>query len=737
MSSFNEKIYLELYPHIISEISNGEFDSAFDHWDKIGKNDPLIRTAFPRVMIHQRQIQRLQEEAEKCSAQRDDLSRRVNELMCSINDYRSSMSWKLTKPLRIVSTPVFGIVASLKLVRRLIDVGGGVRKTILLVFSVLKREGLQGIRWRISNVRSVDSGSSQFHGIDGSYQNWISKYDSMTDEVRSAMCKRVSNFSYKPVISVLMPTYKPNLMWLSQAIESVRNQVYPYWELCIADDGSSDPAVVEFLKRYQALDARIKVEFRASNGHISAASNTALTLCSGEWIALMDHDDLLAENALFWVAVAINDNPAAMLIYSDEDKLDEAGVRRDPYFKPDWNPDLFYSQNLITHLGVYKTNRVKSIGGFTIGLEGAQDYDLALRYSEGICGNEIIHIPRILYHWRVHPQSTAQAGGDAKPYAMLAGQRALVNHFDRLKVRAEVEFIDYGYRIHYELPEKLPLVSLVIPTRNGLKLIQQCVNSILEKTTYGNFEIIVIDNGSDDKDALAYFQLLQGKGLATVIRDDGPFNYAALNNKAVQAARGELIGLLNNDLEVISPGWLDEMVSIALQKNVGAVGARLWYPDNTLQHGGVILGIGGWAGHSHKGFLKGSPGYVGRMSLISGFSAVTGACLVVRKDLYTKFGGLNEVDLKVSCNDVDLCLRLRESGLRNVWTPYAELYHHESATRGYEDTPEKKERFAREVAYMHKRWGDLFLHDPAYNDNLTLDNEGFGLAWPPRVELLG
>ena len=736
MSSFDENIYLELCPHIINKISSGEFKSALDHWDKVGKNDPIIRNAVRRAMIHAGQIQRLQEEAEKGSAQRDDLNRRISQLSCSVNDYRSSISWRLTKPLRIASMPLFGVVAWLKLVARLIEVGGGLTKTILLVYRVLYSEGLQGIRWRISNVRSVVSGSSQFHGVDGSYQNWISKYDAMTDELITIMSERVSDFPYKPVISVLMPTYKPDLVWLRQAIESVRGQVYPYWELCIADDGSSDPAVVEFLRRYQAMDARIRVEFRASNGHISAASNTALTLCSGEWIALMDHDDLLAENALFWVAAAINDNPAAMLIYSDEDKLDEAGVRRDPYFKPDWNPDLFYSQNLITHLGVYKTDRVKSIGGFTIGLEGAQDYDLALRYIEGIRGSEIIHIPRVLYHWRVHPQSTAKAGGDAKPYAMLAGQQALINHFARLNIRAQVEFIEYGYRVHYELPEKLPLVSLVIPTRNGLKLIQQCVESILKKTTYNNFEILIVDNGSDDKEALRYFQFLQSKGLATVIRDDGPFNYAALNNKAVKVARGELIGLLNNDLEVISPDWLGEMVSIALQENVGAVGARLWYPDETLQHGGVILGIGGWAGHSHKGFLKGSPGYVGRMSLISGFSAVTGACLVVRKDLYTKHGGLNEVDLKVSCNDVDLCLRLRESGLRNVWTPYAELYHHESATRGYEDTPEKKERFSGEVAYMRKRWGDLFLHDPAYNDNLTLDNEGFGLAWPPRVELL-
>ena len=316
---------------------------------------------------------------------------------------------------------------------------------------------------------------------------------------------------------------------------------------------------------------------------------------------------------------------------------------------------------------------------------------------------------------------------------MIAGEKALQAHLDRQGVQAKATLMNYGYRVQYALPEVLPKVSLIIPTRNGLQLTRQCIESIVEKTTYPDYEIIVIDNGSDDPDTLRYFETLKADDRIRVIRDERPFNYSALNNAGVKQAHGDIIGLLNNDLEVISPEWLTEMVSHALRPEVGAVGARLWYPDDTLQHGGVILGIGGWAGHAHKGFSKGSPGYVGRMSLISDFSAVTAACLVVQKNRFEAVGGLNETELQVACNDVDLCLRLREAGYRNVFTPYADLYHHESATRGFEDTPEKKARFEKERQYMIQRWGSVMSNDPAYNPNLTLDHEDFSLAWPPRV----
>jgi glycosyltransferase involved in cell wall biosynthesis len=567
------------------------------------------------------------------------------------------------------------------------------------------------------------------------YLKWVREFDSLTDTTRNEIRTRISKFQLRPLISVVMPVYNANPQWLEEAIKSVQEQIYPNWELCIADDASTNLDVRKLLKKYSEQDKRIKVIFREKNGHISAASNSALALAKGEWIALLDHDDLITEHALFWVVDAINKKPQVCLIYSDEDKIDEVGVRSGPYFKCDWNQDLFYSHNLITHLGVYRATLIQSIEGFRLGLEGAQDYDLALRCIECIESNQIHHIPRVLYHWRVHAESTAQSS-DAKPYAMIAGERALNEHLARKGLNAKAELKVYGYRVHYDLPNNLPLVSLIIPTRNGLAFLSQCVNSILKKTTYTNFEILIIDNGSDDINTLNYLKNIVKNSLVRVIRDDSPFNYSALNNSAVKFARGEVIGLINNDIEVINPEWLTEMVSHVMRPEIGAVGARLWYSNDTLQHGGVILGLGGVVAHSHRKLPKDNPGYCGRASLIQSFSAVTAACLLIRKSTYNSVGGLNETDLQVAYNDVDFCLRVREAGYRNIWTPYAELYHHESATRGTEDTPEKQARFEKEKIYMQTRWGELLQNDPAYSPNLTFSDEDFSLAWPPRTENL-
>ncbi|RYE61650.1 MAG: glycosyltransferase, partial [Oxalobacteraceae bacterium] len=400
------------------------------------------------------------------------------------------------------------------------------------------------------------------------------------------------------------------------------------------------------------------------------------------------------------------------------------------YFKPDWNIDLFLSQNMFSHLGAYRVDLVREVGGFRLGLEGSQDYDLVLRCMERIRSDQIHHIPKVLYHWRVHADSTASSN-EAKPYAQIAGARALNEHFQRAGVKGHVETLDHGYRAHYDLPDSPPLVSLVIPTRNAASLVRQCIESIVSLTTYRNYEIVIVDNGSDELEAIEYFRELAAKPGFKVIRDDGEFNYSALNNKAVAQCSGAIVGLVNNDIEVISPEWLSEMVSIALQPGVGAVGAKLWYPDGTLQHGGVILGVGGVASHAHKHLARGHKGYFGRADLIQSFSAVTAACLVISRANYEIVHGLDEINLKIAFNDVDFCLRLRELGLRNVWTPYAELFHHESATRGEDVDPEKKQRFASEVAYMKKRWGDLIERDPAYHPNLTLTSDDFSMAWPP------
>ncbi|MEB8537197.1 glycosyltransferase [Acidithiobacillus ferriphilus] len=564
------------------------------------------------------------------------------------------------------------------------------------------------------------------------YQNWIKEFDTLTDSIRYGMSVHAAHFEHHPLISVVMPVYNPNPNWLVEAIESVCKQIYQNWELCIADDASPDKAIHSILKQYAQKDKRIKVTFRKENGHISAASNSALALAQGEWIALLDHDDVLAEHALYWVVDAINHHRDSRMIYSDSDNILEQGVRASPFFKCDWNPDLFYSHNFFSHLGVYHAQLVRSIGGFRIGMEGSQDYDLALRCIEKINSSQIHHIPRILYHWRVHAESTAFSS-DVKPYAMIAGEKAINEHFDRQGINAKVELIGYGYKVKYPLPDSLPLVSLIIPTRNGLSILRQCVESILAKTTYSNYEILIVDNGSDDPETLHYLQgLLLGKRIR-VLRDDRPFNYSALNNAAVKMARGEVVGLINNDIEVISPDWLSEMVSHALRPEVGAVGARLWYPNDTLQHGGVILGIGGTAGHSHKGLRRDQYGYFNRACLVQNYSAITAACLVIKKDIYEKVLGFNEINLSVAYNDVDFCIRVREAGYRNVWTPYAELYHHESATRGYEDSPEKKSRSAKEMEYLMRQWGNLLLNDPFYSPNLTLDKEDFSFAWPPRI----
>ena len=568
-----------------------------------------------------------------------------------------------------------------------------------------------------------------------SYLYWVSKFDTITEKNRISMRRKVEKLSQKPLISVLMPVYNPNPLWLESAINSVQSQIYPHWELCIADDASSDRLVIEMLERYAQSDPRIKLILREENGHISAASNSALTLARGDWIALLDHDDLLPENALFWVADAIINNPECLMIYSDEDKIDNLGVRSDPYFKCDWNPDLFYSQNMFSHLGVYQTNLVRAVGGFRVGMEGSQDYDLALRCIDKISDSQVHHIPRVLYHWRIHADSTAMSS-EAKPYAMKAGEKAINEHFQRRNLNAFAEAVGYGYRTRYALPAALPLVSLIIPTRNRFNLLKKCIESIQEKTSYKNYEIIIVDNGSNEVTSLRYLENLSKHSKIQIIRDNRPFNYSALNNAAVREARGLLVGLLNNDVEVINPDWLSEMVSHAIRPEVGAVGARLWYADNTIQHAGVVLGIHGIAEHVHRFLPRGNVGYCGRANLIQSFSAVTAACLLVRKSVYEEVGGLNEVELQVACNDIDFCLRVREAGYRNIWTPYAELYHHESASRGFDDTPEKQERSAKEIGYMHRRWGNLLFNDPAYSPNLSLDANDFSLAWPPRVESL-
>ena len=655
----------------------------------------------------------------------------------------ASKSWRVTSPLRMVAQAWRRARHAMGILPTVISGNGGMMNAANKAMAAYRQDGLAGVRNGLRNKISrtgIITGQPHDQSDLGlpdrnGYSDWVSRYDSMNEDTRLSIRQHITKMPHTPLFSILMPTYNTEPEWLIEAIESVRKQLYPHWELCIADDASEDKNIRPILEGYLNEDPRIKVLFREKNGHISAASNDALTLATGEWVALLDHDDLLPEHALFWIADAINQHPHLRLIYSDEDKVDDKGRRFQPYFKCDWNVDLFYSHNLITHLGVYRADLVHKVGGFREGFEGAQDYDLALRIVEHIEHHQIHHIPRVLYHWRVHNKSTAQSLG-AKPYALPAGEKAINEHLKRQGAKAKAELVAHGYRVSYALPDSPPKVSLIVPTRNELPLIRQCVDSILKKTLYPNYELLIVDNGSDDPETLRYFESLTQDTRIRVLRDDRPFNFSALNNAAVKKAHGTVVGLVNNDISVISPEWLTEMVSLAIQPKVGAVGARLWYTNDTLQHGGVILGIGGVAGHSHKSFPKGHSGYFSRMSLISGFSAITAACLIIKKSLYEDLGGFNETDLAIAFNDIDFCLRVREAGYRNIWTPYADLYHQESASRGLEDVPEKQARFANEVQYMKQRWKDSLLEDPAYSPNLTLDHEDFSLAWPPRVKNL-
>ena len=706
-------------------------------------NDRDAQVAHLQHQVNDRDAQMglVQKQIADLDAQVALLHQKVGDRDALLMEIDTSKSWRITAPLRIVAHQWRQARQVVRILPTLISSNGGILNVVKKTVSSFQQNGVSGIHYGLRN-KILGSGIIAVQPCDQSdsvsidrndYTEWIRRYDTIDEETRSAIHRRIATMPQTPLLSILMPTYNPGSEWLIDAIESVRKQIYPHWELCIADDASSNESIRSILEKYATEEPRIKVYLREKNGHISAASNSALTLATGDWVALLDHDDLLAEHALFWVADAINKCPDFRLIYSDEDKIDEKGRRFQPYFKCDWNIDLFYSHNLVTHLGVYRTDLVRKVGGFREGFEGAQDYDLALRIVEHSEPHEIHHIPRVLYHWRVHNESTARSLG-AKPYALPAGERAINEHLERKGVKAKAEFVAQGYRVSYALPDSPPMVSLIVPTRNGLHLIRQCVDSILKKTLYPNYELLIVDNGSDDPKTIRYFESLKYESRVRVLRDDRPFNFSALNNAAVKNAHGTLIGLVNNDISVISPEWLTEMVSLAIQPKVGAVGARLWYPNDILQHGGVTLGIGGVAGHGHKRFPKGCHGYFSRMSLISGFSAITGACLIIEKSIYEDLGGLNETNLQVAFNDIDFCLRVREAGYRNVWTPYAELYHHESATRGPEDGQENQVRFAKEVHYMKERWKDSLLQDPAYSPNLTLEHEDFSFAWPPRVE---
>jgi len=640
-----------------------------------------------------------------------------------IEQIHGSTSWKITRPLRGLVYAFRRVFSCYRLIKGSVK-GGGIRLTLRKILFLFRMKGFGGILSRILNkFDKVES------WID--YEDWHHFFYGLSSTQRRSLREISKGFDVQPLISIVMPVFNPDIEHLEQAINSVCNQVYQNWQLCIADDASTDPRVKTILDEFSSDDSRICVVYRDVNGHISAASNTALSIAEGEYIGLLDQDDLLTEDALYRVVEEIQNYPATNIFYSDEDKIGEDGVVFEPYFKSDFNYELFLSQNLISHFGVFRHQIVREIGGFRLGVEGSQDWDLALRVIAHSGTGHIRHIPRCLYHWRATKNSTADSI-EAKPYAIEAAKKAVQNHAHELGWNCEVthcpEFPVF-LRIRHAVPKTQPSVAIIIPTRDKFNLLNACVTSILHKTRYKNYKVIIIDNGSTEEDSLAYLNEIQSPQVK-VIRDDSEFNYSRINNRAVDSIDCDYICFLNNDVEVISPDWLDEMISFAQRDDVGAVGARLWYPNHTLQHGGIVLGMGGVASHGHHGLASGLPGYFGRASLHQEYSAVTGACLVVGYDKFKSVGGFDE-GLAVAYNDVDLCLKLRMSGFRNIWTPYAELYHHESASRGYDDIAQN-ERFRTENQIMKDRWGGLIWNDPMYNPNLSLTSTGFELATAPR-----
>lgn len=563
--------------------------------------------------------------------------------------------------------------------------------------------------------------TERFQADDVDYEQWYENHKALPEELEK---QKNEKWKRKPLISIVVPVYNTPQVFLRQMIESVQNQSYSEWELCIGNASPENKEMKKILEEYKN-DARIKEVEIPENKGISQNTNRAMEIASGELIGLLDHDDLLAPNALYEIAKAVNEHPDAEVIYTDEDKVTtDLKEHFQPHLKPDFNLDLLRSNNYICHFFVASRDLIKRVGGFRPEFNGAQDYDLILRCTEQ--AKQIVHIPKILYHWRVHKASTADNPA-SKMYAFDAGKRAIEEHLVRCRTKGTVQHTkDLGfYRVKYEICGE-PLVSIIIPNKDQSEALKKCLDSIREKTSYRNYEIIIVENNSEEPETFAFYKKIAGEKIK-VVTWEGEFNYSAINNFGVRHARGDYLLLLNNDVEIINGDWLTEMLSHCQRKEVGIVGAKLYYPDNTIQHAGIIIGIGGVAGSVFVGLPRAFSGYLHKASIQLDLSAVTAACMLVKRSVFEQVGGLEE-KLKVAFNDVDFCLRVREKGYLVVYDPYAELYHYESKTRGAEDTKEKIRRFQTEIEYMRSHWiGLLKKGDPYYNCNLSLTKWDYSL----------
>ena len=541
------------------------------------------------------------------------------------------------------------------------------------------------------------------------YNKWLKKYEK--EPVYEEL-------EYKPLISILIPVYNIERECLSDCLDSILDQKYENFEVCIADDYSTSQETKDTLEEYKNKDKRIKVVYRKENGHISKATNSALEIAKGEFIGLMDDDDIIRENCLYEMVKALNENKELDFIYSDEDKIDMKGRRCEPHFKPDFSPDSILGSNYICHFEIIRTSLVKKVGGERSEFVGAQDFDFFLRIIDETTPERIKHIPKVLYHWRIVPGSTAETI-DNKEYAINAGKKAVEETMKRRGIDAEVitPIESTHYIVNYKY-KKEPKVSIIIPTKDLASMLDQCLSSIYEKTKYKNYEIIVVDNNSVEEETFELFKKYSKKDNFKVIKYEDEFNFSKINNYAVKKATGDYILFLNNDTEIITPAWLNDMVGYAMQKHIACVGVKLIYDNDTIQHGGVILGIDGIARHAFLNYDADTYGFYGRMLVPWNYSAVTAACLMVEKKKFEEVNGFTE-ELKVAYNDIDLNLKLRKKGYYNILLPQVELYHYESKSRGLDTTTEKFKQYLKEKEYMEKNWKEELDNDPFYNPNFS------------------
>lgn len=582
-------------------------------------------------------------------------------------------------------------------------------------FKIINRYGFVGLKEKLITEEDVS--------FDSKYNDWYNRHRISEDELE---IQRNTVFEYQPKISILVPTYNTPEKLLHEMIDSVIAQTYSNFELCIADGSQGNKNVEKILEEYSNNDSRVKYRILEKNGGIAENTNGALAIATGDYVGLLDHDDMLEPNALFEVVKCLQDKKTDV-VYTDEDKVtDDLSRHLDPNFKPDFSIDLLRSHNYITHFFVCKKKIIDEIGGFRKEYDGSQDYDIILRCIEK--AGVIKHIPKILYNWRICIGSVAE-NPQSKMYAYEAGKKAIQDHLKRMGIAGEVEHTGLlgMYRVKYALKDN-PLVSIIIPNKDHTEDLDKCISSIVSKSKYKNYEIIIVENNSSLKETFEYYDNIEKKyDFVKVLKWDGIFNFSAINNFGVENAQGEYILLLNNDTEMINEDAISDMLCICQREEVGIVGARLFYPDNTVQHAGVVVGFGNYAGHVFLGNDKNDYGYTARARLTNNYSAVTAACLMTKRSVFDEVGGLTE-DFVVACNDVDYCLKVREKNYLVVYDAFSEWYHYESKSRGYEDTPEKKERFAKEVEKFGKRWNKILDEgDPYYNINFPTTLPPFSL----------